>query len=447
MSPTAPHRLVHLGLGSFFRAHQAAYTQHADDASDWAYAAFSGRRSELAEALAAQHGRYTLVVRGPDGDRFEVIDRIDRALPASAHERWRAELADPEVAAVTITTTEAAYLRGPHGGIDEADARLAADIAALDADHRAPVATMPARLVAGLLARRAADAGPLAVVPCDNLADNAAVVAGVVRGVAERVEVGLLDWLAANVTFVTTMVDCITPATTEEDRSTVASATGWADQVPVVTEPFSEWVLQGDFPAGRPAWETAGATITDDIDPFERRKLFLLNGAHSLLAYAGPARGHTTVAEAIEDPVCRVWVERWWDEAVAHLTLPAEELTAYRAALLERFQNPRMRHLLRQIAADGSQKLAVRIVPTLRAERAAGRIPDGAVRAIAAWVWHLREQPGDVTDARGDQLLELASGGLDDAVRGLVDLLDAELAEDTEVVAAVADQARGLGTR
>ena len=175
----------------------------------------------------------------------------------------------------------------------------------------------------------------------------------------------------------TTMVDRITPRITPDDLRTVERATGAEDHAPVVTEPFSEWVIAGEFPGGRPRWDAAGATLTADAAPFERRKLWLLNGGHSLLAYAGSLRGHATVAEAMADATCRAWLEGWWDEAAAHLDLDAGD---YRAALLERFENPRIQHRLAQIAADGSQKLPVRVLPVLRAERAAGRLPEAATR-------------------------------------------------------------------
>ena len=183
-------------------------------------------------------------------------------------------------------------------------------------------------------------------------------------------------------TFVSTSIDRITPKTTPADVAAVAAATGWRDRSPVVTEPFHDWVLSGEFRAGRPAWEKAGARFVDDIDPFERRKLWLLNGSHTLLAYAGAARGHRTVAEAVGDPEVRSWVEQFWAEAVRHLPAEGLDLDAYRAALLDRFDNARIQHLLGQIGQDGTTKLRVRIAPVLRAERAAGR--DGeASRACA----------------------------------------------------------------
>lgn len=440
----APVRLVHLGLGSFFRAHQAWYTQHAADGEAWGIAAFSGRRPDLATALRAQEGRYTLVARTADRDRFEVIDRISRAHLASDQDAWLAYLAAPEVAAVTVTVTEAGYVRGPNGGCDHSHVGLRVDVEALRRDLGAPVSTAPARLVAGLAARRAADSGPIAVVPCDNLPDNGALTAGVVRDLADLVDPTLGAWIDASTTYVTTTVDRITPATTDEDRRTVAAGTGWADRAPVVTEPFSEWVLSGEFANGRPRWESAGATFTDDVGPFEQRKLWLLNGAHSLLAYAGSIRGRESVADAVADEVCRGWLEQWWDEACPHLPLPAAELASYRDALLVRFANPRMQHRLDQIAADGSQKLVVRVLPTLRLERAAGRLPAAATRTLAAWLVHLRDQRDRVTDVRADELISLAVGTLPSAARRVLACLDPDMAEDDDVVAAVVDHAGAL---
>jgi len=434
--PAPPVRLVHLGLGNFFRAHQAWYTDRAG--GDWGIAAFSGRRAELAEALNAQDGLYTLVTRAGDGDRFDVIGSLARAHPAAQHDAWLGCFRRPEVCGVTITVTEAGYLRCPDGGLDRDDDGVRADAETLRGDPGAPVHTAPGRLLAGLAARRGADAGPLALIPCDNLPENGAVAARVVSDMAELVEPGLRAWIEESVGVVTTMVDRITPRTTPEDIATV----GGADRCPVVTEPFTEWVLTGAFPSGRPRWEEAGATFTDDIAPFEARKLWLLNGGHSLLAYAGSARGHATVAEAVADDTCRAWLEAWWAEASAHLSQPEAELAAYRAALLERFANPRMRHLLAQIAADGSQKLPIRILPVLRAERSAGRMPGGAVRVLAAWIRHLRDAGAPVADPRADALAALAAGPLAEAVRRILEDLDPALAADDELVAAVLEIAR-----
>jgi fructuronate reductase len=445
--PAAPVRLVHLGLGNFFRAHQAWYTDRAPDAGDWGIAAFTGRRGELAETLTAQEGLYTLITRAAEGDRFEVLSSLSRAHAAAEHEAWLGYFASPAVAAVTVTVTEAGYLRGGDGGLDRDRPEVQADAEALRQDPAAPVRTAPARLAAGLAARRRADAGPITLVPCDNLPHNGEVATRVVHDLAEMVDPDLAGWMADSVAYVTTMVDRITPRTTEEDVRAVAEATGLQDRAPVATEPFHEWVLSGSFPGGRPRWEDAGATFTEDIAPFEERKLWLLNGGHSLLAYAGSARGHETVAEAVADDACREWLQEWWDEAAGYLPFPEPEVAAYRAALLDRFANPRMRHRLGQIADDGSQKLPVRVLPTLRQERAAGRLPPAATRILAAWACHLRGAGVPVRDARADELSPLAKGPLPEAVPRVLAALDPAVGGDDDVVQAVVAQARQLEQR
>jgi fructuronate reductase len=439
-----PVRHVHLGLGNFFRAHQAWYTEHAGDAAEWGIAAFTGRSPDLATALAAQDGLFTLVTRAADGDRFELIRSVSRPHAADDQAALLGYLADPAVGIVTTTVTEAGYVRRADGGLDVDRPEVAADVATLRRDPTALVRTAPAKLVAGLAARGRAGVGGLTIVPCDNLPENGTAVARVVGDLAALVDPGLATWIADHVSFVTTMVDRITPEPTAEDLATVEAQTGVRDRAPVVTEPFTEWVLSGRFTAGRPRWEDAGATFTDDIVPFEQRKLWLLNGAHSMLAYAGSLRGHVTVADAMRDATCRAWLEEWWDAASSHLTLPPADIAAYRAALTERFANPRMRHRLDQIAFDGSQKLPIRTLPTLRRELASGRIPPGATRPVAAWVCHLRGHGAAVTDARAAEVLPLATGPLPDAVRRVLEVLDPDLAGNDALVAAVLAQAREL---
>lgn len=414
--PAAPCvRMVHVGVGNFFRAHQAWYTHHAPDAADWGIAGFTGRSAAMAEALTPQDGLYTLVTRGADGDAFEVVGALAEVHPAADDQAFARLLADPEVAVVTATITEQGWLAGP----------------------------VPARLAAGLRARRDAGAGPITVLPCDNLPDNGAVAR---REVMRHCDDDLAAWVERNVDFATSMVDRITPATTDDLADVVAAATGHRDASPVPTEPFSEWVVAGRFPAGRPRWEDAGATLVDDVEPYEQRKLWLLNGSHSLLAYAGPVLGHETVADAIGDERLRAHVDQWWDEACRHLSLPADHLADYRSALLERFANRRVRHLLAQIAHDGSSKLPVRILPVLRAERADGRLPEGAATAVAAWVAHLRGRGAPVADAGAAPYAEAAA--VDDpraAVRGVLTLLDEGLGADDPLVDLIAARLAALG--
>lgn len=405
--PAAPVRAVHLGLGGFHRAHQAWYT---NSDPEWGIAAYSFRNTELPAALNEQDGLYSLLVRGEPADSAEIISAISRAHPGSDGERWLADLASPEVAVLTLTVTEAAY-RVPGPGEDSAVSRL----------------------LSGLRARFRANAAPLAIVPCDNVPDNGRVLRGVVRAAAAEADGALREWLDEAVSIATTVVDRITPATAEQDRSAVAELTGFADLAPVVAEPFTEWLVAGEFPGGRPAWERAGARFLDDVEHHERRKLWFLNGAHTLLAYAGLARGFETVREAIGDDALAGLVESWWDAAAEHVSLPPGELADYRQRLLLRFGAPGMRHRLAQIAADGSQKIPARLLPVLRAERRRGRLPAAIVTGVAAWLSHLRR--GDVRDPRAAELVVAARSA--DAARLVLAALDPELGEDGELVAAV----------
>lgn len=437
--PAPPVRMVHLGLGNFFRAHQAWYTHRANAGrpvpEQWGIAAFTGRSSRVADQLSAQEGLYTLMVDGADGPQAEVIESVVQAWPGTDLDAWHRCLAAPEVAILTTTVTEAGYRAGPDGGLDLQDREVQADLAAWRSGDRGRVSSMPVKVASGLAARREAGAGGLTIVPCDNLPGNGAVARGVVLGAARELDPELAAWVEEHVGFVTTAVDRITPRPTPEDEQRVEELTGVADPAVVVTEPFAEWDLAGAFVAGRPAWEEAGAVLTDDVRPFETRKLWLLNGAHSLLAYAGSIRGHATVAEAMADDVVEGWVRQWWEVAIPHLSRPEPELREYAEALTDRFANPTIRHLLAQIAADGSQKIPVRIVPALRAASQAGASVadgslDGGLRVVAAWVLHARGAGAPLVDADEAQVRELVSGDLPEALTRVLRRwgLDLELA-------------------
>jgi fructuronate reductase len=443
--PAAPVRIVHLGVGNFHRAHQAWYTAHSPDADQWGIAAFTGRRSDTADALAPQDGLYTLITRSAESDTFELIGALSAVHAAAEHEKYLDYLSRPELAVITITVTEAGYLRGADGHLDASRDVVASDVQILRSNPRGPVASLPAKLVAGLLARRSAGAEPLSVLSCDNLPENGAVTKTVVRDLATLVDDTLAGWIDSHIDFATSMVDRITPVTTDDDRALVEQACRYVDAYPVPTEPFSEWVVSGAFPAGRPRWEEAGATLVDDVEPFEKRKLSLLNGSHSMLAYAGSIRGHQTIDEAIADPACKSWVETFWDEASRHLTLPASHIADYRTALLTRFSNPRMSDQLARIAADGSAKLPVRTMPTLRAERSAGRIPTGCATTIAAWVLHLRGLGAPVKDPGAATAQQAAKAGdLPVAVPAVLNALEPGLGNDNDLVDAVLRQADAI---
>ena len=412
-----PVRIVHIGLGRFFRAHQAWYTQNATDAAGWGIAAFTVRSPRAAAELAAQGFSYPLTVRGPDGDTEERIDSVVAAHDGADVDALRRYLASPEVAVVTLTVTEGGYGLDADGDPDLADAEVQSDLDALRAGATT-AQTVLGRLILGLDARRRADAGPIAIVPCDNIPDNGAFVARGVTGFAAQVDSGLADWIRSHVSFVSTSVDRITPQAAEGE---------------IVTEPFTDWVLAGDFPAGRPRWESAGARFVDDIEPWENRKLWLLNGAHCVLAFTGIPKGLETVSDAIADPECRALVEDFWSEAVACLP-PGTEHEDYREQLVARFANRRIVHRLSQIATGATSKVQFRFAAVAERTLDAGRAPDASAEATAAWIDWLATAPAE-SDPRAGELA--ASAASDDPIVALIAVVSPRLAASPSFVARV----------
>lgn len=419
-----PVRIVHIGLGRFFRAHQAWYTQNATDAAEWGIAAFTVRSPRAADGLAALGYSYPLTVRGPLGDVEEQIDSVVAAHDGADVGALRRYLASPELAVITLTVTEGGYGLDSAGLPDLADAEVRNDLDALRAGATT-AQTVLGRLLIGLEARRQAGAGPIAIVPCDNIPDNGQFVARGVTAFAAHVDDDLAEWVRQHVSFVSTSVDRITPQVADGQ---------------LVTEPFADWVLAGDFPAGRPRWESAGARFVDDIEPWENRKLWLLNGAHCVLAFAGIPKGLETVSEAIADPECRRQVDDFWAEAVACLPSRTEH-EDYRAQLIERFANQRIVHRLSQIATGATSKVQFRFAAVAERTLSAGRPATASAEAIATWIRWLGTSP-DEPDPRADELSAAAAS--DDPIDDLVAVVSPRLAASEAFVAQVRASA---GTR
>lgn len=404
--PAPPVRIIHLGLGAFSRAHLAWYTDHAPDAAEWGIAAYTGRSTALAATLSAQDSVFTLIERGAQGDHDEVIESIVRAHPGTEVSQLVKDIAAPGTAIVSLTITEAAYGTQGDSSVDDAqfsaDRRLFSGLAARELADVHPQ-TMLGRLVLGLEARRRAGAGPLALMSCDNLPDNGGVLRRAVLELASEAP-ETSQWCREHVSFVSSSVDRITPRLAETERVQLSEEYG--DEVPVVTEPFSDWVLSGDFPAGRPRWEDVGARITTALDPWEARKLWLLNGAHTLLACMGRLQGCRTVAEAIAHPLCRRAVEAYWEDAAQHL--PAGlDLDAYRRDLIARFSNPRIEHLLSQIAINTTTKLRLRIAPVAEATLRDQGSSAACAEVFGAWL-AIRRREEDVTTDVASALKEIS---------------------------------------
>jgi fructuronate reductase len=436
--------VVHLGLGAFHRAHQAQYTEDAIAAAggDWGICGVTLRSRGVVDQLAPQDGLYTVLTRGPDGVAARVVGSVRQAVFAGT-DAVPERIADPAVRVITLTVTEKGYRLDPGSGrLRRADEGIRADAAG-----GAP-RTVLGLLVRGLQARMRAESGPLAVVCCDNLAANGVTLAGLVRDFVDLLPPAeaapLAAWISDGVTFPSTMVDRIVPATRDEDRAEVARLIGLRDDGPVATEPFRQWVIEDDFPAGRPAWEQAGALLTEDVGPYEVIKLRMLNAAHSLLAYLGGLAGCATIADAMQVGAFATLVDRLMREDVEP-TLPRPDgfdIDAYRAQLLTRFGNPALRHGTAQVAMDGSQKLPQRLLPTLRERRAAGAVPRWAAVTLAAWmrwVWTDRCDDGTprVLDDPLAAELQSAVDGADSArdvvarLLGVRAVFDEELAADT----------------
>ncbi|WP_062119139.1 mannitol dehydrogenase family protein [Aureimonas sp. AU40] len=379
--------IVHLGLGAFHRAHQAVMTERVLAGGDlaWGIAGVSLRSPETRDALAPQDGLYTVAVRGAEEDRFEIVGAILKSLVAPEDpEAVLALMAAPDTRIVSLTVTEKGYCHKPATGeLDEAHPGIVHDLA-----EPARPQTAIGFLVEALDRRRRAGLAPFTVLSCDNLPSNGHTVAKVVQRFAALRDPELGAFVTDKVAFPSTMVDRIVPATTDADRALVAGALGLEDAWPVMAEPFSQWVVEDRFPAGRPAWERAGATFVGDVEPFELMKLRLLNGSHSTLAYLGYLAGHETVADAMAAPGFAELLEAMMREEITPTlpTLPGFDLAGYRAALIHRFQNPALRHRTWQIAMDGSQKLPQRLLGTIRDRLRAGQSFDRLALGVAAWM-------------------------------------------------------------
>lgn len=386
--------IVHFGIGAFHRAHMAAYTDDvmAADGGDWRILGVSLRSPGVRDQMRPQDGLYSLVERSNSGSKAHIIGAIADVLVASEErQRLIAVLAAPTTRIASFTITEKGYCRAPDGSLDLA---LADDRSAYS------------YLAEALAQRRDAGLPGLTLLSCDNLSGNGGQLARLMRSYLAHHAPDLTDWFDAYCACPSTMVDRIVPATTEEDRSEIQTLIGMRDEAAVVTEPFSQWVIEDNFAGPRPAWEKHGAQMTANVHAFENAKLRMLNGAHSALAYLGLQRGHEFVHQAIADPELRPAIERLMREEAATSLVPAEgqDLGAYADALIERFSNPALNHRLIQIAMDGSQKIPQRWLETLAAHQAQGRQCPAIVSAIAAWLRHIRGDNGIVDDPMAQTL-------------------------------------------
>ncbi|MEV7132277.1 mannitol dehydrogenase family protein [Arthrobacter sp. NPDC093128] len=438
--------IVHLGLGNFHRAHQAVYTDAAISAhgGDWGIIGVSSRSSAVTDAMHAQDMTYTVVEISPEGSTFST-PRVhsDAFVAAENPERVVAEIGAATTRIVSLTVTENGYTYSPATG--------SLNVADTDVQHDLTQATDPltpiGQIVRGLQLRSRTHGEPVTILSCDNLSDNGHHTRRLVREFASLLPAAeaadILQWMDANVTFPSSMVDRIVPATTDHYRRLVAEHLGYTDRIPVPAEPFTMWILEDNFIAGRPAWEAGGAIFTDDVAGYEQLKVRLLNGTHSLIAYLGALSGAAT----IPDSTALDYVENAARAILRHEYLPSVQVPAdvdvdaYEAQLFSRWRNSALGHRTSQVGSDGSVKLRQRIpLPALQMLDA-GVMPHYLALTTAAYLSCIAPLDGfdpgvhahEMQDPAREPLQRLAAGSasgreLAEKVIGQLHLLGDELA-------------------
>ena len=379
--------IVHLGIGAFHRAHQAMFTDAALAATgdlSWGLVGAGVISADMKDALMPQDGLYALAEMGADSEKVKVIGSIiDVFGGAEDAEKLLAKMSDVSTRIVSITVTEKGYY------LDLATGKLQINAPAIAADLASPATpkTILGLIVQALKARKAKGIKPFTVMSCDNLPNNGKLAKAAVLAFAREADADLASWIEANVCFPCTMVDRITPATTDADRAHVNSVIGMEDAWPVVTEQFYQWVIEDQFTMVRPEWDKVGAIFSDEIECWENMKLRCLNGSHSTLSYMGQLTGRETVADAMGLPLITDLLDKLWSEISEVLHAPKGVNPAdYIESLKLRFRNPALKHRTAQIACDGSQKLPQRLLAPLRDRIAKGLASPAIATAVAAWM-------------------------------------------------------------
>ena len=410
--------IVHFGVGGFHRAHQAMYLDRLLGAGGdprWGLCGVGVMESDraMADALGAQDHLYTLVEKHGDGtyDGRVIGSIVDYLLAPDDPEAVIARLADPATEIVTLTITEGGYAISDVTGHFDPDAPgVAEDLAA-----GAPPRSVFGLVTAGLARRRERGTGPLTIVSCDNLPGNGALAREAFVSFARRLDPELAGWIDAEVGFPNSMVDRITPATTDADRDQVAERFGIADRWPVVCEPFIQWVLEDAFVAARPPLEDVGVQVVSDVEPYELMKLRLLNASHQGLCYFGRLCDYTYVHEAAQDPLFRAFLRRYMDEEATPTLgpVPGIDLASYKHELIERFSNPEILDTIARLCAESSDRIPKWLVPVARAQLQRGGPVALSAAIVASWARYAQGadehgRPIEIVDRRRDEVHELA---------------------------------------
>jgi mannitol 2-dehydrogenase len=437
--------IVHIGLGGFHRAHMARYTHDLmgldPDALAWGIEGVGLRPSDtpLLATLAAQNGLYTLVEREGETEQRVVIGSLASTIDAAASSApLLARLADPAIRIVSITVTENGYQ------LDRATKRLDVANEAVRADLAEPQTprTLPGILVEAFARRRAAGLRAFTALSCDNIQHNGAVLKEAVLTFAGLRNPALADWIEANARFPGTMVDRITPVPTAEAIAELATETGVDDGAAVFAELFRQWVIEDDFVDGRPDWDRVGAQFVDDVAPFERMKLRLLNASHLAIAGPGQLMGYETIGETISDPLIRRYMIALMDRETGPTLdpVPGVDLAAYKARLVARFANPAIRDATQRVNTDAPVNY---LLEPIRDRLATGEPIDLLALALAAWCRRARGtdeagRPIAVVHPLAELLKERAlANGSDPSPILAIEALFGDLGRDPRLIGAV----------
>jgi fructuronate reductase/mannitol 2-dehydrogenase len=409
--------VVHIGVGAFHRSHQAVYF---DDlvrqgiSTQWGLVGVGMHSPRIGEVLSEQDNLYTVITRGPDHEEVRVVGVVTRFLFAPEDPGAVLDvLASPQTRLVTLTVTAAGY--PSDGSITLDDPDVAADV-----QHPEFPATAFGYLVEALRRRRESAIPPFTVLSCDNVAGNGPATRSAVVGIARLRDPALAEWIERSVAFPGSMVDRITPETTDQTRERLARDYSLQDRWPVIAEPFSQWVVEDAFCNGRPPLDRVGVQFVESVLPHEFMKARLLNGSHCALGYLGRLAGKRTSDEAMADPAVHRFIDGFLREAAAVLPeVPGIDLDEYRRTLQERFANPGVADQLSRLCRRGSTKVRTYLLPSIERALELDRPRRHLVLALAAWIRYLEgvdyaDDPIDVQDARADELRPLAEQAAQD---------------------------------
>jgi mannitol 2-dehydrogenase len=410
--------VVHVGVGGFHRAHQAMYHDRLlseGGARDWGICGVGVLPGDLRmkQVLDAQDGLYTLVLKHSDGTyEPRVIGSIVEYLfapddPEAVIERMAAE----STRIVSLTITEGGYnLSDVTGEFDATNPDVLADL-----EPGAVPRTAFGLITEALRRRWKRGLVPFTVMSCDNLEGNGYLSKRVFTAFARLRDPELGDWVEHEARFPNSMVDRITPVTTDADRAEVRERFGIEDQWPVVCEPYTQWVLEDAFTAGRPPYEQVGVQVVGDVQPYELMKLRLLNASHQAMAYFGYLCGYRLVHEAAQDPLFQAFLLGYMDfEATPTLApVPGVDLEGYKHTLIERFSNPQVRDTIARLCAESSDRIPKWLLPVVREQLVTGGEIRRSAAVVASWARYAEGvdeagQPIEVVDRLRDSLMRLA---------------------------------------